>query len=63
MQEPRRSASECKDPRVQHLTYEFSPTGERLPYALYVPPSYVPGTPAPLVVCLHGWTRVYDRLL
>ena len=63
MQKLPREQKECTDPRVQHLEYKFSPTGEHLPYALFVPPGYAPGTPAPLVVALHGWTRVYDRIL
>lgn len=36
------------------LDYEFAPTGERMPYRLYVPTSYDGSRPCPLVVVLHG---------
>ena len=29
--------SHIDDPRVQHRSYSFSPTGETIPYALFVP--------------------------
>lgn len=51
------------DPRVQHRSYVFEPTGETLPYAVFVPSSYRPGSPAPLVVSLHGLGRTYDWLM
>lgn len=50
-------------PSVQHKTYEFSATGEDLPYALFVPPSYQAGTPAPLIVGLHGNGGPHDAIM
>jgi poly(3-hydroxybutyrate) depolymerase len=40
--------------QIQSRTYLFEPTGERLPYTLYVPASYQPQRAAPLIVALHG---------
>jgi len=51
------------DPRVQHRSYTFGPTGETLPYALFVPDSYDENVPAPLIVSLHGLGRAYDWLM
>ena len=51
------------DPRVQHRSYTFPPTGETIPYALFVPESYDPQTPAPVIVSLHGLGRSYDWLM
>jgi poly(3-hydroxybutyrate) depolymerase len=51
------------DPRVQHLSYRFLETGETIPYALFVPRSYDPEQPAPLMVALHGLGRTYDWLM
>ncbi len=51
------------DPRVQHRSYTFPATGEQIPYALFVPESYDPETPAPLIVSLHGLGRTYDWLM
>ncbi|TFH74704.1 hypothetical protein E3V39_00600 [Gammaproteobacteria bacterium LSUCC0112] len=51
------------DPRVQHRSYVFAPTGETLPYAVFVPSSYRAGTPTPLLVSLHGLGRTYDWLM
>jgi dipeptidyl aminopeptidase/acylaminoacyl peptidase len=51
------------DPRVQHRSYVFAPTGETLPYAVFVPSSYRAGNPAPLLVSLHGLGRTYDWLM
>ncbi|MEX2468194.1 MAG: prolyl oligopeptidase family serine peptidase [Pseudohongiellaceae bacterium] len=51
------------DPRVQHRSYTFAPTGEEIPYALFVPESYDPQSPAPLIVSLHGLGRSYDWLM
>jgi len=51
------------DPRVQHRSYVFEPTGETLPYAVFVPGSYRADKPAPLVVSLHGLGRTYDWLM
>lgn len=52
----------CSDPRVTHHSYEFSDTGETLPYALFVPAisTEQQTIPLPLVVALHGLTRTYD---
>lgn len=35
-------------------TYMFAPTGEPMRYRFFVPRSYVPGKPIPLVIVLHG---------
>lgn len=51
------------DPRVQHRNYTFPATGEQIPYALFVPESYDPEAPAPLIVSLHGLGRTYDWLM
>ncbi|CAN5875806.1 hypothetical protein BH23GEM9_BH23GEM9_07980 [soil metagenome] len=40
--------------QIQSRTYVFEPTGETLPYALYVPRGYRPQHAAPLIVALHG---------
>ena len=57
--------SHIDDPRVQHRSYTFEPTGETIPYAIFVPSSYDPnGTePLPLLVSLHGLGRSYDWLM
>ncbi|MBT6549536.1 MAG: hypothetical protein HOM53_09700, partial [Gammaproteobacteria bacterium] len=57
--------SHIDDPRVQHRSYTFEPTGESIPYAIFVPSSYDPkGTEAlPLLVSLHGLGRSYDWLM
>ncbi|MEX0738684.1 MAG: alpha/beta fold hydrolase [Pseudohongiella sp.] len=56
--------SMINDPRVQHRSYTFEPTGETLPYALFVPGSYqqTDGS-VPLIVSLHGLGRTYDWLM
>jgi len=52
------------DPRVQHRSYIFAPTGETLPYAVFVPSSYAQtGNATPLIVSLHGLGRTYDWLM
>lgn len=51
------------DPRVQHRNYVFEPTGETLPYAVFVPTSYNPDTASPMLVSLHGLGRTYDWLM
>lgn len=61
--DPLENESLVTDPRVQHRTYEFEPTGETLPYALFVPSSYDAATPSPLLVSLHGLGRTYDWLM
>ena len=52
-----------QDPRVQHLSYIFEETGESIPYALFIPSSYVKGEDIALMVSLHGLTRTYDWLM
>lgn len=42
------------DPRVDHRSYTFEPTGEALPYAVFVSSKVSPDTAAPLIVNLHG---------
>ncbi len=61
--EPADDESMIDDPRVLHRSYVFEPTGETLPYAVFVPSSYRAGAPAPLVVSLHGLGRTYDWLM
>lgn len=51
------------DPRVLHRSYIFEPTGETLPYAVFVPTGYNADSPTPLVVSLHGLGRTYDWLM
>lgn len=42
------------DPRVDHRSYRFEPTGVDLPYAVFVSSKVEPGKPAPLIINLHG---------
>ena len=51
------------DPRVQHRSYTFAPTGETLPYALFVPSSYDASKPSPIMVSLHGLGRAHDWIM
>jgi len=51
------------DPRVQGRSYLFEDTGEQMPYALFVPSTYDPSNPAPLIVGLHGLGRPYDWVM
>jgi len=51
------------DPRVQHRSYVFEPTGETLPYAVFVPSTYQVGSESPLIIALHGLGRSYDWLM
>ena len=55
--------SMINDPRVQHRSYTFAPTGESIPYALFVPSGYEKGDETPLLVSLHGLGRSYDWLM
>ena len=55
--------SNIVDTRVQHRTYTFPPTGETIPYALFIPSNYNEGNPAPLIISLHGLGRTYDWLM
>lgn len=43
------------DPRVQQRTYHFADTDEDLAYTVFVSSKVKPGTPAPLIVALHGY--------
>ena len=61
--QPSDDESLIDDPRVQHRSYTFPATGERIPYALFVPEGYDPEAPAPLIVSLHGLGRTYDWLM
>ena len=40
--------------RILECTYRFADADADMPYALFIPSSYAPGTPAPLIVDLHG---------
>lgn len=51
------------DPRVSHRSYVFEPTGETLPYAVFVPSTYQAGSASPLIIALHGLGRTYDWLM
>lgn len=55
--------SHINDPRIQHLSYLFPPTGESIPYALFVPSTYNEVDEAPLIISLHGLGRSYDWLM
>src|SRR5690606_12661333 len=44
------------EPGVQIRSYTFEPTGESLPYAVYVSSKIKPGEKAPLIVALRGFT-------
>tara|TARA_B100001996_G_C18656639_1_gene591469 strand:- start:1103 stop:1915 length:813 start_codon:yes stop_codon:yes gene_type:complete len=55
--------SHINDPRIQHLSYLFPPTGELIPYALFVPSTYNEVDEAPLIISLHGLGRSYDWLM
>ena len=43
------------DPRVQQRTYHFADTDQDLAYTVFVSSKVKPGTPAPLIVALHGY--------
>jgi pimeloyl-ACP methyl ester carboxylesterase len=49
--QPRLTASQQ---RILECTYRLPEADADMPYALFIPSSYVPGKPAPLVVDLHG---------
>jgi len=38
----------------QHRSYHFAPTGEELPYRVYVPSIWAPGKSLPIILMLHG---------
>ena len=65
-EKPKRKAedneSSIDDPRVLHCTYRFA-DGETIPYALFIPSTYDPCVPTPLMVSLHGLSRTYDWLM
>ncbi len=52
---PRLPARMEPDPRVQQRTYHFADTDEDLAYTVFVSSKVKPGTPAPLIVALHGY--------
>ena len=52
-----RWGSEIKpEPGVEIRTYKFEPTGEMLPYAVYVSSKIKRGDKAPLIIALRGFT-------
>ena len=51
---PRNPKTIKPDPRVQQRSYRFAPTGEELPYTVFVSSKVRPRVPAPLIVALHG---------
>ena len=55
--------SHISDSRIQHRSYTFPPTGEEIPYALFVPSNYNEIDSAPLIISLHGLGRSYDWLM
>ena len=61
--ETRDDAYAVNDPRVQHRSHVMEETGEAIPYALFVPSSYDPARPSPLMVSLHGAGRQHDWLM
>ena len=40
--------------RILECTYHFAEADADMPYALFVPSTYTPGKPSPLIVDLHG---------
>ncbi|MEO8100050.1 MAG: hypothetical protein ABI811_20285 [Acidobacteriota bacterium] len=44
----------------QQRHYYFTDAKQEMPYHLYVPKSYKPGTKMPLVVALHGYNGNHD---
>ena len=65
---PRAPMRMAPDPRVQQRTYHFAETGVDLAYTVFVSSKVKPGTPAPLIVALHGYGGdsnfiVRDRLV
>jgi predicted esterase len=51
---PRGPMTIAPDPRVQQRSYQFADTNETMKYTLYVSTKVKQGTPAPLIVALHG---------
>lgn len=61
---PEDDESMIDDPRIQHRQYVFTPTGETLPFALFLPEGFTADSPpAPLIVALHGQGRTYDWMM
>ena len=48
------SAQPAKATGDQHRDYLFAPTGERMPYRIYVPTRWSEGTALPILLFLHG---------
>ena len=51
------------DKRVQGRTYIFAETGEKIPFALFVPSNYNAVKRWPLIVGLHGAGGLYDSMM
>ncbi|MBP6895733.1 MULTISPECIES: alpha/beta hydrolase-fold protein [Burkholderiales] len=51
------------DPRVGQRTYRFGPTGEDLPYAVFVSSKVRKDKPAPLIIALHGLNGNHNTLM
>lgn len=49
--------------RVETRTYRFEEAGADIEYQLYVPTSYDPGQPTPLIVALHGLGSTPSRIM
>lgn len=45
---------EATDPRVENRTYHFEPTGETMPYSVFVSSQVSDERPSPVIVTLHG---------
>lgn len=61
---PEDDESMVDDPRIHHRQYTFTPTGETLPFALFLPEGFgADSQPAPLIVALHGQGRTYDWMM
>lgn len=53
-QNPQQTAAADIRARIEARNYTFEETGEKLPYAVFVPRKYNKKRPMPLVVALHG---------
>ena len=51
------------DKRLHGRSYVFQDTGEKIPYAVFVPSNYDAARKWPLIVGLHGLGRPYDWLM
>ncbi|XJC73998.1 hypothetical protein ACHFCA_26210 [Delftia tsuruhatensis] len=57
------AAAFAPDPRVGQRTYRFGPTGEDLPYAVFVSSKVRKDKPAPLIIALHGLNGNHNTLM